>query len=216
MVAAVTHNEAEIRNEGILAERQAELEAVATNMPKPIPGRPPYLMEKSSGIIHPYSEGLAQRSDLVIACFNLQGSQNPADADPEYDPQGIAVAEERHRRLRDLPPENPAEIKASLADEITKMRAQMLEELELERAEMRADMKAEYESFKQELETARAAANSTVTETRQSSKKESKTSKKNTAAPKADVVDPETAVDAAIVGANNSFDAVLDGVLKDS
>ncbi|EKY5009624.1 TPA: hypothetical protein RMT71_003205 [Escherichia coli] len=216
MVAAVTYNEAEIRNEGILAERQAELDAVATNMPRPIPGRPPYLMEKASGIIHPYSEGLAQRSDLVIACFNLQGSQNPADADPEYDPQGITVAEERHRRLRDLPPENPAEIKASLADEITKMRAQMLEELELERAEMRADMKAEYESFKQELETARIAASTPVAETQQSGKKKNKVSDKKVAVSGVNTANPDAVSDAEIVDTDSAFDAALDGVLKDS
>ncbi|EFA1526598.1 TPA: hypothetical protein ACU6F1_004362 [Escherichia coli] len=207
MVTAVTHDEADIRNEGILAERQAELDTLATKMPKPIPGRPPYLMEKATGIIHPFSDGLAQRSDLVVACYNLQGSMNPADANPDYDPQGITIAEERQRRLRDLPPGNVAEMKASLSDEIAAIRAKMLEEIELERQAMRDDMAVEYESFKKEL----AAMRGDVTTAKAAKKKD-----KSKASEKA-VSEPETPVtDAAITGTGETFDTALDDALKDS
>ena len=214
MVAAVKHDDEDIRNEGILADRQAELDALATNMPKPVPGRPPYLMEKSSGIIHPYSEGLAQRSDLVVACYNLQGSMDPADANPDYDPQGITIAEERSRRLRDLPPENIAEVKASLASEISAMRAKMLEEIELERDALRADMQVEYESFKKELEEARALQAATA----DASKKRKTRAKASRAA--TDKVVDQTAdsvvADDVITGDAADFDTALNDVLKDS
>jgi len=77
MVQAVSRDEERSRrHDSVFVEREAELEQMASKMPRPV-GRFPYLMEIKTGIVHPWNEGMADRSDLVVGCYNLQGSQNP-------------------------------------------------------------------------------------------------------------------------------------------
>ena len=99
--------ELERSSSSVFAERQEELEAMADKMPKRVAGQFPYLMEKNTGVIHPYTEAMAERSDLVIGCYNLEGSRNPDDADPYYNPQAIVMREERARRVESVGPYAP-------------------------------------------------------------------------------------------------------------
>lgn len=94
--------EFERSNSSVFAERQEELDAMATKMPKRITGQFPYLMEIRTGVIHPFTESLAERSDLVVGCYNLDGSMDPNDADPYYDPQASG-----DRVTPALPPPSP-------------------------------------------------------------------------------------------------------------
>ena len=114
--------EFERSNSSVFAERQEELDAMATKMPKRITGQFPYLMEIRTGVIHPFTESLAERSDLVVGCYNLDGSMDPNDADPYYDPQALAMQGERLRRVNTVGPRTVAEQKAAQAEAISAAR----------------------------------------------------------------------------------------------
>lgn len=140
--------ELERSSSSVFAERQEELEAMADKMPKRVAGQFPYLMEKNTGVIHPYTEAMAERSDLVIGCYNLEGSRNPDDADPYYNPQAIVMREERARRVESVGPRNAAEAKAAAAEETGRIRR---EERARAEAEMEERLAAERERMRQEL-----------------------------------------------------------------
>lgn len=140
--------ELERSNSSVFAERQEELEAMADKMPKRVVGQFPYLMEKNTGVIHPYTEAMAERSDLVIGCYNLEGSRNPEDADPYYNPQAIVMREERARRVESVGPRNAAEAKAAAAEETGRIRR---EERARAEAELEERLAAERERMRQEL-----------------------------------------------------------------
>lgn len=143
--------ELERSSSSVFAERQEELEAMADKMPKRVVGQFPYLMEKNTGVIHPYTEAMAERSDLVIGCYNLEGSRNPDDADPYYNPQAIVMREERARRVESVGPRNAAEAKAAAAEETGRIRreerarvdAVLEERLATERDRIRQELLAE-------------------------------------------------------------------------
>lgn len=140
--------ELERSSSSVFAERQEELEAMADKMPKRVAGQFPYLMEKNTGVIHPYTEAMAERSDLVIGCYNLEGSRNPDDADPYYNPQAIVMREERARRVESVGPRNAAEAKAAAAEETGRIRR---EERARAEAELEERLAAERERMRQEL-----------------------------------------------------------------
>lgn len=140
--------ELERSSSSVFAERQEELEAMADKMPKRVAGQFPYLMEKNTGVIHPYTEAMAERSDLVIGCYNLEGSRNPDDADPYYNPQAIVMREERARRVESVGPRNAAEAKAAAAEETGRIRR---EERARAEAELEERLVAERERMRQEL-----------------------------------------------------------------
>lgn len=140
--------ELERSNSSVFAERQEELEAMADKMPKRVVGQFPYLMEKNTGVIHPYTEAMAERSDLVIGCYNLEGSRNPEDADPYYNPQAIVMREERARRVESVGPRNAAEAKAAAAEETGRIRR---EERARADAELEERLAAERERIRQEV-----------------------------------------------------------------
>ena len=116
--------EFERSNSSVFAERQEELDAMATKMPKRITGQFPYLMEIRTGVIHPFTESLAERSDLVVGCYNLDGSMDPNDADPYYDPQAEAISAAR----REERAKAEAEFEERLARELAKRDATAAEE----------------------------------------------------------------------------------------
>lgn len=143
--------ELERSNNSVFSERQEELEAMADKMPKRLAGQFPFLMEIRTGVIHPYTESLAERSDLVIGCYNLEGSNNPEDGDPYYDPQASTMRNERRARVEKVGPANAAEAKAAAAAERGEIRRQVLaeeadriraEETDRIRAELLAEMAA--------------------------------------------------------------------------
>lgn len=140
--------ELERSSSSVFAERQEELEAMADKMPKRVAGQFPYLMEKNTGVIHPYTDAMAERSDLVIGCYNLEGSRNPDDADPYYNPQAIVMREERARRVESVGPRNAAEAKAAAAEETGRIRR---EERARAEAELEERLAAERERMRQEL-----------------------------------------------------------------
>lgn len=140
--------ELERSNSSVFAERQEELEAMADKMPKRVVGQFPYLMEKNTGVIHPYTEAMAERSDLVIGCYNLEGSRNPEDADPYYNPQAIVMREERARRVESVGPRNAAEAKAAAAEETGRIRR---EERARADTELEERLAAERERIRQEV-----------------------------------------------------------------
>lgn len=140
--------ELERSNSSVFAERQEELDAMADKMPKRIVGQFPYLMEKNTGVIHPYTEAMAERSDLVIGCYNLEGSRNPDDADPYYNPQAVIMRGERARRVESVGPRNAAEAKAAAAEEVGRIRR---EERARAEAELEERLTAERERMRQEL-----------------------------------------------------------------
>lgn len=136
--------ELERSNNSVFSERQEELEAMADKMPKRLTGQFPFLMEIRTGVIHPYTESLAERSDLVIGCYNLEGSNNPEDGDPYYDPQASTMRNERRARVEKVGPANAAEAKAAAAAERGEIRRQVLaEETDRIRAEETARIRAE-------------------------------------------------------------------------
>lgn len=136
--------ELERSNNSVFSERQEELEAMADKMPKRLAGQFPFLMEIRTGVIHPYTESLAERSDLVIGCYNLEGSNNPEDGDPYYDPQASTMRNERRARVEKVGPANAAEAKAAAAAERGEIRRQVLaEETDRIRAEETARIRAE-------------------------------------------------------------------------
>lgn len=138
MVQPVLRDEADSRkHDSVFVERQAELNESASKMPKGVSGVFPYLMEINTGHIHPWSKALADRSDLVVGCYDLSGSFDPADADPHYDPQGVYAANERRGRIETVAPQTAAERKAADAAAKKKLR----EEIE---AEIRLEMEAKY------------------------------------------------------------------------
>lgn len=146
--------ELERSNSSVFAERQEELDAMADKMPKRIVGQFPYLMEKNTGVIHPYTDAMAERSDLVIGCYNLEGSRNPDDADPYYNPQAVIMRGERARRVESVGPRNAAEEKAAVAEEVGRIRreeraraeAELEERLAAERDRMRQELLAELQA----------------------------------------------------------------------
>lgn len=140
--------ELERSSSSVFAERQEELEAMADKMPKRVAGQFPYLMEKNTGVIHPYTDAMAERSDLVIGCYNLEGSRNPDDADPYYNPQAIVMREERARRVESVGPRNAAEAKAAAAEETGRIRR---EERARAEAELEERLASERERMRQEL-----------------------------------------------------------------
>lgn len=149
MVQPVSRNEElERSSNSVFSARQEELEAMADKMPARLNGRFPYLMEKSTGVIHPYTEAMAERSDLVIGCYNLEGSRNPEDADPYYDPQAIVMREDRLRRIEELPPQSAAEVRAQAAETAGRIRR---EERERADAELEQRLEGERERIRQEL-----------------------------------------------------------------
>lgn len=149
MVQPISREE-ELQRSGddVFAERQKELEDMADKMPKRIVGDFPYLMEKNTGVVHPYSDAMAERSDLVIGCYNLQGSRNPEDVDPDYDPRGMRMRNERVHRVQSVGPQNAAERKAAAAEELGRIRR---EEREKAAAEFDARMEAERERIRAEI-----------------------------------------------------------------
>lgn len=180
----------------VFAERQEELEAMADKMPKRVAGQFPYLMEKNTGVIHPYTEAMAERSDLVIGCYNLDGSRNPDDADQYYNPQALAMRGERVRRVESVGPRNAAEAKAAAAEETGRIRR---EERERADAELEERLVAERERIRQELlaemqPTDPTTAEPQTTEKKSTAKKGS--AKKGAAVKKEDVVPAEPATPA--------------------
>lgn len=121
MVQAVTRSE-QISRTSIFNERDLELAQMASKMPRPIEGNPPYLMEKATGYVHPYTAQMAERSDLVVACYTVDGSFDPEDADPDYDPSGVKAQIEYSRRLGNVPPQSVAELKAQQVAEAKKQK----------------------------------------------------------------------------------------------
>lgn len=117
----------------------------ATDMPRPV-GNYPYLQELHSGMIHPYNEVLAARSDLVRGVYDMNGSTDPKDADPNYDPSGIGgkVA----TPVSHVTPQNAAEFASQLASE--RLKAQKLQA-------DNARALAEVEALRKELELAKTA-----------------------------------------------------------
>lgn len=176
--------ELERSSSSVFAERQEELEAMADKMPKRVAGQFPYLMEKNTGVIHPYTEAMAERSDLVIGCYNLEGSRNPDDADPYYNPQAIVMREERARRVESVGPRNAAEAKAAAAEETGRIRR---EERARAEAELEERLAAERERMRQELlaELQPAPAPEETQTTEKGSAKKGAAAKKEQAAPAA-------------------------------
>lgn len=172
--------ELERSSSSVFAERQEELEAMADKMPKRVAGQFPYLMEKNTGVIHPYTEAMAERSDLVIGCYNLEGSRNPDDADPYYNPQAIVMREERARRVESVGPRNAAEAKAAAAEETGRIRR---EERARAEAELEERLAAERERMRQELQPAPAPEETQTTEKKAAAAKKG-SAKKGAAAKK--------------------------------
>lgn len=156
MVQPVLRDEADSRrHDSVFAEREEELNN--SKMPPVLKGRFPYVMEKATGYIHPWSKDLAARSDLVIGCYNLEGSLDPADAVVDYDPQGVAMREQRGLRVATVPPEDAATRKAADAakrkqlrqQEEDRLRQEVLQEMADEGEtpeEMKARLRAEVEA----------------------------------------------------------------------
>ena len=148
MVQAVSRDEERSRrHDSVFVEREAELEQMASKMPRSV-GTFPYLMEIKTGVVHPWSEGMAERSDLVVGCYNLQGSQNPEDADPNYNPQRAAIrGEQLRKRVETVAPRTISEQKAHDAEVEGRLRRKLEAEheatLEAERERIRAELLAE-------------------------------------------------------------------------
>lgn len=115
MVAAIDRNDAS-RHDSLFQDRQHELEQTADSMPRPVSPEFPYLMEKNTGVVHPYVPTLAARGDLVIGCYTLSGSRNPADKDPNYDPQSVYSRQEMLDRVNAQPARTMADQRAELAE----------------------------------------------------------------------------------------------------
>lgn len=147
MVQAVMKDEARSRqHDSIFAEREAELDAVASKMPKSV-GEFPYLMEINSGVIHPWTRSMSERSDLVVGCYNLDGSQNPEDADPSYNPNRPAIRGDKIRqRVKQVAPKTAAEQKAYEAGIEGRLRREMEAKLDEEREKIRREVIAELEA----------------------------------------------------------------------
>lgn len=99
---------------------------LASRTPAPVKGDFPYLVEKATGIVHPYTSGMARRGDLVIGCYNRYGSLDPADRE-----ERATFKRELPKRnyLTDAPAESVAEIKAR---EYQNLKKQALEEIKAE------------------------------------------------------------------------------------
>lgn len=70
-------------------EREADLRRQGAHIPEPVSMSFPFLKEKATGVVHPWSEPMAERNDLVVGCYNLDGSEDPADAPDGYDPTAL-------------------------------------------------------------------------------------------------------------------------------
>jgi hypothetical protein len=149
MVQPVSREEEHARRyDSVFAERNAEMDELASKMPKRLAEQFPYLMEINTGFVHPYTEAMAARSDLVIGCYNLAGSRNPDDADPYYNPQALVMRNERAKRVESVGPRSAADAKAAAAEEEGRIRREERAKLELENE---AYLAAERERIKAEL-----------------------------------------------------------------
>lgn len=131
----------ERRHTSVFAERESELERNAARMPRPLEGEYPFLMGIKDGAIYPYTREMAERSDLVVGCYNLEGSQDPEDWERGYDPRAVeSEAEKRAKRITEVKGVSAAERKAWEAAERKRIR----EELEADlRAKMEKEIRAE-------------------------------------------------------------------------
>lgn len=131
----------ERRHTSVFAERESELERNAARMPRPLEGEYPFLMGIKDGVIYPYTREMAERSDLVVGCYNLEGSQDPEDWERGYDPRAVeSEAEKRAKRITEVKGVSAAERKAWEAAERKRIR----EELEADlRAKMEKEIRAE-------------------------------------------------------------------------
>lgn len=125
------------RHQDVFVERERELEQMANKMPKPLAGEFPYLMGIKDGVIYPYTAQMAARDDLVVGCYNLEGSTDPEDWERGYDPSAVAsAAEERAKRIHETKGVSAAERKSWEAAERKRIRAEM-------EAQIRAEILAE-------------------------------------------------------------------------
>lgn len=83
--------------QALFEEQNRDLKQRGVHMPTPL-GYTPFLKEISTGYVYPYNPRMADRSDLVIGCYNLEGSTNPEDADPTtYNPKTAELAPLKRR-----------------------------------------------------------------------------------------------------------------------
>ena len=131
----------ERRHTSVFAERESDLERNTARMPRPLEGEYPFLMGIKDGAIYPYTREMAERSDLVVGCYNLEGSQDPEDWERGYDPRAVeSEAEKRAKRITEVKGVSAAERKAWEAAERKRIR----EELEADlRAKMEKEIRAE-------------------------------------------------------------------------
>lgn len=131
------------RHQDVFVERERELEQLANKMPKSIEGEFPYLMGIKDGVIYPYTAQMAARNDLVVGCYNLEGSTDPEDWERGYDPSAVAsAAEERAKRINETKGVSAAERKSWEAAERKRIRAEMEAQI---RAEILAEVDAKAE-----------------------------------------------------------------------
>lgn len=109
----------------------------------------PYLIEKATGIVHPYTAGMAKRGDLVMGCYNRFGSRDPADIEerPVFKRQLP-----KRNYLNDAPADTVADIKAK---QYAALKQQALEEIKNEeRAKLSTDVETSKKAAKKKEEVA--------------------------------------------------------------
>lgn len=109
--------------QALFEEQNRDLQQRGVHMPKPL-GYTPFLKEIATGYVYPYNPRMADRSDLVIGCYNLEGSTNPADADPtKYNPKTAEMGQPPKRRSTFVPADQPSEGHAPAAEKPKRKRA---------------------------------------------------------------------------------------------
>lgn len=95
-----------------------------------VPSEFPFLIEKATGVVYPYTPQMAERGDLVEGCYDLRGSKNPKDRPPNYDPMVAASIQRRQDAQKNVLPKNQAEMQARLIEAEQQIEARIRAEYE--------------------------------------------------------------------------------------
>lgn len=96
----------------------------------------PFLIEKNTGYVYPYTHRMAERSDLVEGCYDLLGSKDPNDRPKNYDPAVEKNIQRRQDAKRTVLPANQAEFQAKLLELKQQVEATVRAEYEQKFSEM--------------------------------------------------------------------------------
>lgn len=123
---------------GLLADHPEFAKHVLPVIPKTFP----FLIEKNTGYVYPYTARMAERSDLVEGCYDLRGSKDPNDRPKDYDPAVEKNIQRLQNAKRTVLPSNQAEFQAKL-----------LEVKQLVEAEVRAEYERKFSEMSQQEKT---------------------------------------------------------------